>query len=254
MISLSSIGAATFAMPMRSMSSGVLLSTVDNGDGSGTVTMTGTESGASNRLYRANWTGQPLQLDWIDSGTRTGDGSITVDAVGYWLWRLESFGSTVKTAHCYGPIIDPTKSPLERVGESVQLRIASLNLPGLGPNRIAVRWAEKLVTTQDEPPMIVIGFFAGESFVGGTTQQDDIGIPFVVGMYDKPNEQPIPSRRVLGWRWAILKALRNQRLAGVPETNFVRPEPGMVFDKTAFDNGRLHSTLPFRVITRTTRG
>ncbi len=236
------------------MSTGVTLTAVDNLDGSGTITIGGTPDDATNRLYRANWSAQPEQMLWLDAGTRIGDGTLIVSGVGDWLWRLESYGDTVLTAHCYGPIIDPAADVYQRMFAAIRTRIQGLGLSGISPNNVVVRWEPKLVPNQDEPPMIVIGFAGGESYPATKPELDDIGIPFVVAFYEPTNVDPVPTRRATFWRWRTLSALRWHRLAGCPEGLWVQPETGLTINPAAFEGGRLHSYLGFRLLTRTQRG
>lgn len=235
----------------------VTLLVSDDLDGSGGVaTIAGGGAGDSNTLYRATWAGTTGTLTWTLVGSRTGNGAISIDVTpGHYLFRLDNLITGVTTVVVvYQPLTDAaTKAMLDRALDAAVTRVSGLALPG--SPAVSKRWLPR-VKPGDSLPIIAVTPVGGESFPGGLTTQDDIGLPIAVTIMDAANQDPTAnlSRDTL-YREKILSALRYQRLAGVSEAYILNPEPGMIVNPGMFDDKNLiFSPLFFRLITRTQRG
>jgi len=233
----------------------ITLAIVDATDGTGgTATVAGSNVASSNTLYKATWTGATGELTWTSVGNRTGDGTIGISSTaGFFLFRLDSLLTGVTTPVLnYQPLTDAdTESILYRAMNAIATRITALSLTDA---TIRVRWLPR--HKQDDGTLIVICPVNAENFPGVMTSTDDIGLPIAVVIIDPSNQGlAVNLNRNLLWRERILSALRMQRLAGVPEGMYLQPEPAMIINPGAFDDGNItFSPLFFRLITRTVRG
>src|SRR6185312_7337598 len=103
------------------------LSISDNQDGTGGVSsITGT-GGATVSLYYVPATGQLSVPSFVLAGTRTGDGTLTVNpGAGYYWWFAQT-GSTLSN-FVYQNLSDDSQSVHYRCLLAVQARIQGLNL------------------------------------------------------------------------------------------------------------------------------
>jgi hypothetical protein len=233
------------------------LTITDAQDGTGTATVAGSNIASTNTLYQTAWTGQVGSQTWTSAGSRTGDGTISLTGAGWWLWRLDSLlsGATSVVTN-YQPLLNTsTQAMLYRACEAIRLRVVGLNLSGVTTNVIK-KWLPRQLPTVDTLPAVLICPVGAEDFPGVMTNTDDIGLPILVAILDKQNQDLTANQnRNLLWRQQILSALRFQRLAGVAEAYTVKPVPSNVVDLSMFlDQNLFFSPLLFKVVTRTTRG
>lgn len=238
------------------------LTITDALDGTGgTATVSGSAVGSSNTLYRTPWTGAAGAQSWTASGSRTGDGTITLSSptvpLGHYLWRLDSLLSGVtEVATYYGALSDATEESLHnRILDAVKTLIDELTLPM--SCTILKRWVPVAVPDVDDSnlPMVAVSPFGMESNEPMMSSTDDIVLPVTVVLIAKQNQDNTANlNRNLLWRWKIRRKLENRSLAGIPEVLKVGQPSGPVFDLGQWRKQFFFSPLLFPVSTRTTRG
>lgn len=137
------------------------LAVSDNADGTGGVA---TITGASNKpltLYRSAFTGTMGSYTWTTSGTRQGNGTITLSspgtiALGYYLW-LALVPADDEVASAYQNLSDAaTQSVLDRILDAVKTRIVSLSLSGIASTSVLRQWQPRVWDGVDAGPAVRI--------------------------------------------------------------------------------------------------
>lgn len=245
------------------------LAVADNADGSGNVaTITGSDSASTNTLYYAPYSGLQTTLVWRSAGSRTGDGAIAVaptssnGIVGqYWWYALSAeSGSTLASNVVFEPATDQTTSVHYRCLLATQTRLIGLALSGFSASSIIIRWQTRAWMPEDNArcPLIVLTPAGKEGQPGILTGQDDILYPINIVLVDRATALPPDDARNVAqnllWRQEIFRALRNQRLVGVPEIIVARVEPEWTVDEAKFAKGLYWSELMYRPQSRERRG
>lgn len=234
----------------------------DNGDGTGTATITG--SAGTNTLYQSAWTGvMSNQLSWSSVGSRAGDGTIALTGTGFYLWQLENSVDGV-IGVVYQNITDTSAgdatSPVYQLMNSVATTIQSLNLTGISSVNILQRWLPRVLRSVEAAslPKVFVCPWDRESFPGILTGKDDIGIPIVVVFVDAQNQdQTANLNRNTLWRWRTLSAFRYQTISGVSTGYGVYncvPRTDVQVNPDWFLQGLYVSAFSLEFITRTPRG
>lgn len=143
---------------------------------------------------------------------------------------------------------------LEQCHKAVQ----ALDLPGLPQGRVFRR---KFPADRDlEPPFIVVSFPVGavETYEPGTNDRDDLGYPILVTFAMASNQDLDAGpdfANFITWRERVMRRFRFQRLDGVPEIFYCRPEPQPILDADLFFDKNLDvGGILFRFISREVRG
>lgn len=245
------------------------LTATDNQDGTGVAaTVSGSDAGTPVTVYSSpvpQGFGTPV---WTGRGSRAGDGSLTLALPpGYW-WLYAA--GTVSGAAAQTP---PTVAVASLAADSVQNRcelavvakIQTLSLAGLSSppgtlppaqvRQIPTLESEAALLHQDYPAVLVWGPPFPETLVSQLTGMDDVGYPVAVAVVAPASAQdPSELATFKLWRQQILRALRYQRLPGVPEIINVLPEPQALLNWKPHDWPYVFSTVVFRCISRETRG
>jgi len=235
----------------------------DNADGSGGVaTITGSDSGSTNRLFYAPFTGAIGLLTWTLAGSRTGDGTIGIPSpgtvpLGYYAWQLNAaVGGSPAFASYYRALTNAgAQSVMDRVLTAVVQQLQTLNLSGIQSVNIVRKWLRRKLETANQVPQIQVVPVDGENFPGTLTGLDDVGYPVAIIAVDKQNQDYTANlARNLLWRQRILRAFRFQPLSGVGEIINCLPDRQVIVDKAAFDANLFVSLATFRFISREPRG
>lgn len=236
---------------------GLVLGVSDNRDGTGGVaTISGSDALSSNSLYAAPFSGPTGPQSWSLVGTRTGDGTITTNLQGAYLWQ--AFG-TVSSAFAFASYFrwltnTTTESVWDRVLTAVVQQIQTLNLAGVSNSNINRYWRPRRIQGVDSLPAIQAFPLDGQQYLGLLTGLDDIGYPVGIAIIDQQNQdfQANMTSRLL-WREQIDRIFRYQRLSGVPEIIICRPGRQVVLGKEFGDN--LYTSLGvYNFISREVRG
>lgn len=237
----------------------ITLSIADNADGTGTATIAG--SAGTNTLYQATWTGiGNVQLTWTSVGSRSGDGTIAISGVGYFLFRLDNsvdgFSGLV-----YQPITNASvKSVVKQLMEAVGTTLASLNLSGISSVNILQQWMPRVLRDVEAAslPKIFVCPWDRFSFPGILTGKDDIGVPIVVVFAAAQNQDLTTNlNRNTDWVWKAISAFRYQQISGISSSYGVYncvPEVDVQVNPDWFMTGLYVSAFALRFITRTPRG
>lgn len=241
--------------------SSALLEITDNEDGTGTATITG--STGTNTLYKATWDGvMSSEISWTSVGSRSGDGTIALSGVGFFLWIVGNSedGFTSIIYQNITNLSGGTVSVVKQLMESVQTGIVSLNLSGISSVNVIERWLPRVLKDVEAAslPKVIICPWDRESFPGILTGKDDIGIPIIVVFVASQNQDNSANiDRNSQWRWATISYFRFQAPAGVSTSYGVYncvPEVDVQVDSSWFLKGLYVSAFALRFITRTPRG
>ncbi len=251
------------------------LTLTDNQDSSGATATIAGSSGGANVVYviAADMLFTAL---WIASGSLVGDGDVTLSLVpGYYWAYVASNGSTLSSI-VYFPVSRANDSTYNRIKQAIKAKIQSLDFPALTtppgalpasqvyemayPNLNAINVPAVVITEWSlKGPIKEVVHHYGSSRGGiaaGTNLRDDIAYPVVVSIIDRCDPTftaPLPTYRL--WRERIFRALRYQRLAGLPEVYTVVPLPGSMADWPKADAYHYFvSELEFEAVSRESRG
>jgi hypothetical protein len=237
----------------------ITLAVTDNGDGTGAVaTVAGSDGGGTNTLFRAPFAGLQQNLAWTASGTRTGNGTIAVNpGSGQYFWYVTGLvgGVAALSNVTFQALTDQTTSVHYRCLTAVQQRIQGLSLSGISSAQVVIKFLGREWPDVDNPPNVMVVPYGKEGQPGLLAGRDDIEYPVVVLIFDKLNQDYTSNlARDLLWRQQIFRALRHQRLVGVPEVITVTAEPDFVVNLEAFNRNVLLSGLRLLCRSREVRG
>lgn len=190
------------------------LAMVDNEDGTGTATISGSDVGTTNTLYSFPVGGGVK----TSRGSRSGDGTIDVTLTGTYYWQVKSADSDGCSAWSniiWMKITNGESSIYEQILMKVQADIQELALSGLSSDDIIVQMVPQQVAGHAKPYLLVCGFGNERHDALGQqpTQKDDIQYPVLISFIDKGNRDQVTNlSRWLLWRQLISKHFRNQPL------------------------------------------
>ena len=196
---------------------------VDDGDGTGaTVTVSGSTSGSTNTFRAGKLVGGQLTL-LANSGSRTGDGSISATlSVGHWIGLVTSSKqgeSSVESNVETFPVTSTGDVLHVRIMQAVGTKIASLNLTGLDPERIYVNMLADMLNATF-PCVFVTLDMTTEAWNLATNIRDDVAYPVLVMVVVRASRDlATTGAQLLGWRHDIRQAFRNQGLPAVSEVH-----------------------------------
>lgn len=228
------------------------LAVTDNADGTGGVaTISGSDPGSTNAVS--------VQLvgstSWTAAGSRAGDGTVNLAlAKGYyWVRVVSTLNSQTSTSNvAYLPVTDAADSVHVRASQAIQALVQALSLDG----------TEARVYRQTLPdenamefPAVCVWFNDGEQILTGTNARDDIGYPVHCAIVDrKTSALSVPPDQYLKWRQRIMRRVRHQPLAGVPEVYTVTVVPNLVIDEKLPAYDYLVTAWTFICVSREARG
>lgn len=246
------------------------MSVADAGGGSANCLVSGGTAGRTVQVFYAARGTQVGPYAWTSGGTGTLDGlgevavSVTPSGgFGYYQWfavELSVGGATAGNFSpvYYRPLIDADEQAVwDRCVDGVIQVINSLNLSGLPEAKLVKDWWPKVKRgIEPAPPCCLVSPFAAEDYpLSGVVDEDDVGYPVIVVLVDAINtESQAKMTRDLLWRQKISRALRNQRLAGVPEIYNTQIVPDTVVNPDAYANNILVSPVLYRFTSREPRG
>jgi len=232
---------------------------VDNADGGGgEASVASGDGSAVNTLYRLAVDGEFGAGTWVSTGSRTGNGLITISlsGTGHFWWYVESVlsGESTISNLVYQKISSSEDAVLTQCIDAIAARLILLDIDDIGSkvysrplvNDPNIQWPCALVIREPTP----------HQYRGGTNTRDDIGYPiqvlFKVRDGLKPNS---PIGRYDLWRQSAERAFRFQRLPGVDECMTCEIEPLKILDPAAsslYDD--VVSGFTVRAVTREVRG
>lgn len=196
---------------------------------------------------------------WVNSGARTGDGTIDIALTdGHYFGYVLSEG--VPSGVEYFVSTNGDTSVHYRCLEAVRARILQCQLAGLDANSVLIRKLPSDRGFDDGVyvlPGIVISQLGVESQSPGegTNIRDDVQYPVTITILASDNQDLVTNQEVyLKWREQINRALRSQRLSGVDEVYRVTVTPGPITSPNAAWNNYYHSQLIVRCVSREVRG
>jgi len=240
------------------------LSCVDDEDLSGiTATVSTSDAGATNTIYRSSVNGEVEAGTWTSSGSRVGDGAIAVSLTtrGYYFWYVKSVLAAESTISnlVYCPVTDGSDAVLTRCIAAVVSRLQLLTLSGIATTRIvSVADIMNPGTVPDFPCVLVAREGTPHQYRNVMNNRDDLGYPIQVLNCDS---DPLGGQSEVGrwdmWRQQEERAFRWQRLPGVTEAQLAcEIEPLKILDPAyrppIFD--KVVSGFTIRVVTREVRG
>jgi hypothetical protein len=145
------------------------------------------------------------------------------------------------------------------VGIQARLQGLSPELQDIPDANIVLRWLprfrEQIANVAADPtPLVTISPPGLEEILGGLNETDDVGYPCVVAFWDKDPDLAANLSRNLLWRERSMKALIEQRLAGVTEIEKIDIRPGPIVDPKAWDQEYFFSAFTALCIARQPRG
>ena len=236
----------------------VTLTVTDNQDGTGGVATIAGSNGGTVSLYYLTYLGLQQGYSWVLYGTRTGDGTIAVSlAVGLYFWYCTDSANNVSTLVFQQLSNTGLQSVHYRSMLAVQTRIQGLGLSGLASNKVVIQWLPRVWDDIDNLalPLVMIAPLGKEGQPGILNNRDDIDYPIVVAIVDRQNEDYQANlQRNTRWREQIFRALRHQRLLGVPEIITTDVEPDFVINPEIFNKNLWYSALLTKPRSREARG
>lgn len=212
------------------------LTITDSGDGTGaTATIAGSSAGSTNTVYTSPVPLSSGSLSWTASGSRTGDGTISLSLTpGPYLAYCESAMNGLNATPSNEVFFKTTggatayESPHAAVAHSVQQTIIGLigtKITGVAADSVRVRKVPSAVDFSGDDPLpagmhaypgILIVYGDKERDLAGVNDRDDVGFPLAVVFAAKD----VDSRGVsdlednddeyLTWRKVISDTFRNQ--------------------------------------------
>ncbi len=247
---------------------------VDNLDGTATVTIAGADPATTVNLFKAPLSDGFWPLVWTAAGSRTGNGTVAFGPYGYW-W-LYAAGTVSSLAALSPPIVVLASRAALGVQETAEATIAAkiqslCPLRGLStpPGDLPADAVHRFPALSDDifpllttlPCVLVTPAPAPEGQRPTVNNKDDIGYPVNVTLLDRfaPHETPPPGglsrpATLTLWRQQIARAIRWQRLPGLPDMYTVEPEPQPILAWKPPAMDYCFSAITFRVWTREPRG
>lgn len=237
----------------------VTLAVTDNADGTGGIaTVSGVTGGTTTTVYRSAFTGSMKSYDWTSVGTITGNSTLAVATVGYWVWFAVNNNAGVLTFSnmYYQNFTNGLSSIHYDIMQAIVTRINTIGLD-VQESKVLLRWIPRPLENIDgNPPFIFICPLGVEQDASKLMARDDIGYPVGIFIVDAGNQNyKIHLQRDLAWREKIAKALRHQLIPGLgPEVFNSKVEYGGIIDVSAFLKNHIVSGLVMRFFVRELRG
>jgi hypothetical protein len=255
---LSGFGTGTSPLPPDAP----ILAVADDGDNTGaTATITGSSAGSANVVYTRAVSGGIGSTAWVNSGNRTGDGTVSLAlAAGYYWARVEStLNSQVVNSNVVYFVVTTGDDPVfSQCLDGVLARLQGMTFAGLNTANFTRRklpWNRKLTANEVKPGAFITPAPERQDSRAGTNQRDDVGYGVAIVVVRVSNKDLISNEdATLLWRQQINKAFRNQRLDGVVENWKCEVEPGSVFNSSLFGDGYDVFSMTVRCWCRETRG
>ncbi len=209
------------------------LAVADNADGTGAVaTITGSDGSASNAVWAQPAGGGAF----ASAGSRTGNGTVALAlATGYyWAYVVSTKSGLTSTSNLvYFQVSSNALSVATRLQDAIIARIQGLSMVGSPNANLYERMLEDYSIVLF-PCIAVVYSGEREAQEMVMTGRDDIVYPFRIVVADRhPVEDDTARARYQLWRQQIARALRNQRLSGVPESVICKLKYGANVDPTA---------------------
>jgi hypothetical protein len=243
------------------------LTVSDNADGSGGVaTLSTSDPAATNTVYYATYFGIQNTLVWYSAGARIGDGTVTVAPVQgnnqYFWYALSTLaGDSAASNVVFQSLTDAAHQSVHyRCLVALKTRLVGLNMDGIGPDQIILKWQTPVYEVGDEAlfPLLYYSPHGREGQPGVLNVQDDIEYPIQLVVVDRMSALPpdvgTEMARNLLWREKIFRALRHQRLVGVQEIFLARVAPDWVVDEAKLKKGIFWAELTYYPTSRERRG
>lgn len=206
----------------------VEVSAIQNGDGTATITISGTDEAADNEVLYCRIGDQYWHLRghagsssiWRSAGARIGDGTVDASVGKGGFWFTVSSGGEFTTP-MYVAVTDGADPVVDQIMCGIRDRLILLELPGIDPARITTHAIidQQLVGKADGGDRILIGPAAGEVLATtGPLQSDDIEYPIAVAHISAANQKQSTEerRRWQNIRQRIRQSFINQPLV-IPE-------------------------------------
>lgn len=245
---------------------GPALSVADHTNGSGaTATITGADTPANINVFTHSVDGQLGSGNWSLTGSRTGNGNLTLSLpVGYYWFKAESTlpGGLATSNLVYQNVTSGDTAVLYRCLRAVQARLQLLTLEGIASSSIVVQKIpldRSLGTAAGHqlPALLVSPEQESMDPKAGVNQRDDVGYGVRVTIVDRDNQERTREANLghyLLWRQQIARAFRQQRLSGVAEIYTCIVEPDQVVGSEAWAKNLFASSLVLRFLSREGRG
>lgn len=247
------------------------LTVADDADGTGaTATIAGSDAGATNEAFTASFTGDTGVLSaWTSQGSIVGNGTIDLDVgTGYFFCYVQSSesGDEVATPPVYFVATSGSDAIMMKCLNGVKARLDLMTFAGISTDNIIVRMLpldQGVGSTQTFSfPAILIAPAPDAGLVmpfnEGTNRRDDVQYPVVIAILDTlvRNKTVLTDNQNRNYLWQqqVVKAFRNQRLAGVDEVYTTIVEAAQITNIQAWRKGRFASFGIFRFISREIRG
>jgi hypothetical protein len=218
----------------------ITISWADAGDGTGgTITVAGADPATLVTVYAQTVDASGLYtLAFAAVGTRMGSGVVPLVIAPAYRWFYADgtvSGSPARSALVYGAATDSTQSVHDRCMAAVRSRLMALTMTGTPNARVYAKESGDWKATQ-YPCLVLSKAGYTETQPGMTTGKDDIGYAVCVEARDAaPIDWERLGPRYTLWRQQMERALRHQRLSGVPEVIEVSIEPGPALEKRDAD-------------------
>ncbi|WP_437187854.1 hypothetical protein SH668x_001265 [Planctomicrobium sp. SH668] len=196
----------------------------DNENGTGTVSISGSDPGATNSLWTMrldhNW---PVN-SWTKSAEQAGNGSLTVSFIPGVFWisvSSELEGSTVWTPPSYQKVSLGRPPVIDQIVEAVAARIRLLQLPGVDAAHVLTGMSldVNMIGQCRQNTVLVAPSEEGEDYLtGGPTTRDWWGHNIKIALVAPANQDQSQKTRWYKWRELVRRGFVNQPLQlGVPE-------------------------------------
>lgn len=207
-----------------------------NGTG-GTITVSGTGAGATNKLWISRFLGSNTNRSFVLEGTRTGNGTIAVsESVGAYLAVLESTdGVTVDLSEPLCFRVTNGEDPLHwKVAQAIREFIIAAALPGLPTNpelHVITKLGAKLEEVVKGNPSCVYYVPTSEQYEYLDNMTTTVKYPIVMVLNIKSGQSLTANlKNLLAMRQYGGLGFEACALPDVPEVHTVEVEPGGVID------------------------
>lgn len=239
----------------------VVLSVSDNANNTGGIgTVSGVGTTDTTTVYYSPWNGEMKAYSWTSGGFRTGNGNVPL-ALQSQHYQFMAISVTAGGATSFSPLVyqnfsDGSLPIHSRILDGLKIRHDSIGLAWLPQSKVLKRWVPKIWEVVS-PPAVAICPVGAEDYIDAeeVIGQDDPRYPSVIALILKTNADGTSMiNEGLDWRVKVSKAIRNQRLPGVPEVmlNYIKPLD--IVHPEAFKMGYLVSVIMFQSRVRERRG
>ena len=210
----------------------------DSQDGTGgTITVSGTGAGATNKLWISRFLGSNSNRSFALEGTRTGNGTIAVaEAVGAYLAVLQSTdGLTMALSEPLCFRVTDGEDPLHlRIAQAIREFIIAAALPGLPTNpelHVVTKLCGRLEEVVKTNPSCVYYVPTSESYEYLDNMTTTVKYPVVMVLNIKSGQSLTANlSNLLAMRQHAGLGFEACPLTDVPEVHTVEVEPGGVID------------------------